>query len=374
MKREKGQKKVKAAFYRVGDSPLATDVFLSTIGLEPVVIPPVTVATISKGILYAPEFSCFPFKVSVGILEQALESGAKLFIMPGGNSQFVCQMADFAQAQTYIMKKTGRKFEIVSIHSKNPAHIVAMFKKYNPELTLAKATNALLLVRKKLLSLDKRDDYYRYIYLSLNKRRAEEFKVMWGKKIQECNSLGGLYALDVRMQMEFLQFPKRDMSKLLRIAVIGDVYCLNESAINNNIYEKLLDMDVFVYQSIKVSELIGGGAVMKSTREIILDNESRKYLKHDIAGFAKHTIKEAIRCAEEEYDGLIHIYPFTCMPEITVRNILPKLSKDYSIPILFLPMDEQTGDAGFTTRIEAFVDLIKMRKAKHEKKDHEEHH
>lgn len=356
-------KKIKAAFYTVGDSTIATDAFLRRIGLEPITLPPVTAKTISKGVSLAPEFSCFPFKVSVGILDQALESGATLFIMLGGNSQFACQLADFAQAQKYIMEKTGRKFEIVSVDGMNPVRIVDVFQKYNPKLNIRMATNALLLVRKKLLSLDKLDHYYRDIYLSADKRQAEAFKRAWGEKIDGCNTLTGLYSQNLLMKRDSMRYPKADMRRRVKIAVIGDVYCLNETAINNNIYERLLDMGVFIHQSIKFSEIIGG-TIIKGAREILLDNAARNYLKHDIASYAKHTIKEAIRCAEEEYDGLIHIYPFTCMPEITVRNILPNISRDYSIPILYLPMDEQTGDAGFTTRIEAFVDLIKIRKAK----------
>ena len=48
----------------------------------------------------------------------------------------------------------------------------------------------------------------------------------------------------------------------------------------------------------------------------------------------------------------------TCMPEIVSRSILPQIERDYSIPILYLIVDEQTGEAGFQTRLEAFVDYI----------------
>jgi len=92
--------------------------------------------------------------------------------------------------------------------------------------------------------------------------------------------------------------------------------------------------------------------------------KSKKYLRHDIGGLATMTIAHAIKYAEEGYDGLIQIYPFTCMPETVVRSIIPKVGKDYNIPILYLPIDEQTGDAGFATRIDAFIDLLKMRKEK----------
>lgn len=355
----------KAGFYHVGNSNIATDAFIRAIGLEPVKVSPVTNATISKGISYAPEFACFPFKVSVGILKQAIDNGAKIFIMLGGNSQFSCQLDDFSQAQEYIMKKIGHEFHIVRFDTVRPNRVVAKFKKYNPQLTIKQVATALLIGRQKLLFLEKLENYYRAIYLSVNKFHAEAFKHKWEKFVDENDSIIGLYKLNELMSDEFEKFPKVEMDKILKFAVIGDIYCLNEKAINNGIYERLLDMKVYVDQSIKFSIFLGGN-IHIDPRELILENEAKKYLKHNVAGYAEQTIKDAIRYAEEGYDGLIHIYPFTCMPEITVRNILPKVSKDYNIPIIHLPMDEQTGDAGFATRIEAFVDLIRIRKEKNE--------
>ena len=65
---------------------------------------------------------------------------------------------------------------------------------------------------------------------------------------------------------------------------------------------------------------------------------------------------------ERGTDGLIHVSPFTCMPEIMSQNIFPKMREDVNIPILSLIMDEQTGKAGYLTRLEAFVDLMRRKK------------
>ena len=69
-------------------------------------------------------------------------------------------------------------------------------------------------------------------------------------------------------------------------------------------------------------------------------------------------------CKEKGTDGLIHVSPFTCMPEIMSQNIFPKMREDIDIPILSLIMDEQTGKAGYLTRLEAFVDLMRRKKMK----------
>jgi len=46
------------------------------------------------------------------------------------------------------------------------------------------------------------------------------------------------------------------------------------------------------------------------------------------------------------------------------QNIFPKMREDVNLPILTLIMDEQTGRAGYITRLEAFVDLMRRKKMK----------
>ena len=61
-------------------------------------------------------------------------------------------------------------------------------------------------------------------------------------------------------------------------------------------------------------------------------------------------------------DGAIQVIPFTCMPEIVAEIISKKVSDDLNFPVLTLIYDEQTGEEGLVTRLDAFVDLLKMKK------------
>jgi predicted nucleotide-binding protein (sugar kinase/HSP70/actin superfamily) len=88
---------------------------------------------------------------------------------------------------------------------------------------------------------------------------------------------------------------------------------------------------------------------------------SKPYLPVMIGGHTQECIGHAVHYAKTGYDGLVQIYPMTCMPEIVSRSILPQVEKDYNIPILYLIVDEQTGEAGFQTRLEAFVDYVYAR-------------
>ena len=81
-----------------------------------------------------------------------------------------------------------------------------------------------------------------------------------------------------------------------------------------------------------------------------------------IGGHAQETIGNTVLYAKDGYDGVVQIYPLTCMPEIVAESILPAIERDYNIPVLTLIIDEMTGEAGYLTRIEAFVDLLNRRR------------
>ena len=91
---------------------------------------------------------------------------------------------------------------------------------------------------------------------------------------------------------------------------------------------------------------------------------AKPYLEHRLGGKAQESIGSAILYKEHGWDGMIHLYPFTCMPEIISRSILPQVSKEIDFPILSLVLDEHTGEAGLQTRLEAFVDMLKRREEK----------
>jgi predicted nucleotide-binding protein (sugar kinase/HSP70/actin superfamily) len=354
---------MKFAIYQVGDSAIATNAFARKIGIELVTLPYPNKETISTGVLYAPEFSCFPFKVLLGSLLQALNKGVEVFIVPKSKTVAACQLADFGMAQKYILEKTGKKFDTIFLESLNPGNIVKKFKVYNPEITLKKVTEGLFAAAQKLSLMEEMESLYRQIYVSSKKKKAEMFRNKWIKTIDKTDSIVELYMLNKRMYDDFRKYPAIDMKNVLKIAVIGDIYTINEPFINNNIFERLCDLEVYSEKGISLNAFAGIKLGI-NPEEIMLNNQAKKYLRHNVGAFSQDTIKSAIHYSEKGFDGIIHIYPFSCMPEITVRNILPKVSSDYNIPILYLPIDEQTGDAGFTTRIEAFVDLINIRKTK----------
>ena len=93
-----------------------------------------------------------------------------------------------------------------------------------------------------------------------------------------------------------------------------------------------------------------------------VEKEAKPYLKQKIGGFSRSTIADTVHAVKKGHDGVIHLYPFGCMPEIAAKDILKRISNKYGIPVLSVSRDEQTSDVGFNTRLEAFVDMIKLKK------------
>jgi predicted nucleotide-binding protein (sugar kinase/HSP70/actin superfamily) len=83
------------------------------------------------------------------------------------------------------------------------------------------------------------------------------------------------------------------------------------------------------------------------------------YLKRDIGGDGWESVGEKV-LHSGVYDGMVHLAPFTCMPEIIARNIMPSTKED--MPVLTITCDEQVAKTGMLTRLEAFVDLLERKK------------
>jgi len=93
---------------------------------------------------------------------------------------------------------------------------------------------------------------------------------------------------------------------------------------------------------------------------------TKLYLKRDIGGHGLESLGLKIEYAQKGYDGLIHLMPFTCLPEIIAQNIM--ISTKEKIPVLTMACDEEMGRAGTITRIEAFVDLLSENQKRKSKK------
>ena len=162
--------------------------------------------------------------------------------------------------------------------------------------------------------------------------------------------------------------PKRE---ILHVDITGEIYLVCDSFSNQNLAKELAKMGVETRKSLTVSGFLKDAIIPKIFRkgETHLQRAFRMakpYLSRDIGGDALECVSDVAYANERGIDGIIHISPFTCMPEIMSQNIFPAMRENCDIPILPLIMDEQTGKAGYLTRLEAFVDLMRRRKRKNQ--------
>lgn len=87
-----------------------------------------------------------------------------------------------------------------------------------------------------------------------------------------------------------------------------------------------------------------------------------EYCQYEMGPTSTANIWCAKNYAVNGFDGIVHVKSAGCTPEIDVMPILQNISADYKIPVLYLTYDSQTSDTGLETRVEAFYDMISMRK------------
>jgi predicted nucleotide-binding protein (sugar kinase/HSP70/actin superfamily) len=74
--------------------------------------------------------------------------------------------------------------------------------------------------------------------------------------------------------------------------------------------------------------------------------------------FAKEIMEKIEEVLKYSINGAIEISSFACGCDAVLKEFVEKRFKENKIPFLYLIIDEHTGEAGFQTRLEAFVDTI----------------
>jgi len=163
------------------------------------------------------------------------------------------------------------------------------------------------------------------------------------------------------------QVPKDPLAEPLKVGIIWEIYVVIEPFANMDIEIELGKLGIEVERTLTLSRWVKYSLFLNY---LGLD-EWRKvhklahaYLDHDIGGDGWESVGEKVLYARNGFDGIIHLAPFTCMPEIVAENIMPSTKED--IPVLAVICDEQQGKQGMLTRLEAFTDLISFRRRRGE--------
>ena len=192
-------------------------------------------------------------------------------------------------------------------------------------------------------------------FLKLHKDFLNE--LMEVKDINKLNILKKVYF----KKMYNVKLVSQDIrDKYIKIGIVGELFSSMEPFSSMFIEKKLAEMNVKTKRYTTVTYLL----FKKGFSQKKLLEESKNYINYQFGADGTESIAHSLELINMGYDGIIHIKPFGCTPEINAMPILQKISNDYNIPIMYITFDSQMSEEGFKTRLEAFYDMIKMNKEK----------
>ena len=171
-----------------------------------------------------------------------------------------------------------------------------------------------------------------------------------------------------RIQRDVIQkFNQIEINPTLRpvaIATTGEYYAVLEPFYNSDVERVLGQLGAHVHRTIMLSDWVKLALIFDALglHKSEVEQAAKPYLRWNVGGEGLVTVGQAVLHAKKGVDGLVELLPFTCIPEITALNVLPRISRDHNLPVMSFILDEQSGQAGMRTRLEAFVDLLHRRR------------
>ena len=359
---------MKISFPRMGTSWIGLKALVEGIGHEVVLAPPPTKRTLDLGTKYAPEFACLPFKVLLGSYLEAIELGADTIMSSGGVGPG--RAGYYTHLQERILKEQlGHDVRVITFEPLNrnwlgTYRILRELVKVDFRDFLA----ASWLTWQKLLALDALErESHRIRPLELEQGATSRLIAKAFREIDRAESVPDVQRVLTDELERLRALPQDAQRQPLQIGVIGEIYVVLEPFVNLDVVETLGHMGVYVDRAIFLTDWTKDNAILDAFRiegEMNIKQAARPYLPEMIGGHGQNSIGDTILYAKRGFDGVVQLAPFTCIPEIVAKSIMPQVSKDYNIPVLTLMLDEQTGKAGVSTRLEAFVDLLAMRRVR----------
>jgi len=363
-------KKLKVAFPHMGTIYVVWASVIKAMGGE-VVIPPYTSKkTLSLGTKYSPEAICLPYKLVLGNFIEAIENGADMVVMI--SSPGICRLGEYGKSIKQAIDDLGYKVKYMDLdlYKGKFAEMYNFLVDVTGNKNPVKLIKALYVAINKVFVLDRLENVLSY-HRAREERvgdseRAYKKGINWIFEAESVRQLKQAEQEAIREIQKVTIDPEKDV---LNVDLTGEIFLVLDSFSNQNLERELGRLGVQTRRSLTISGWLKDAIIPKflSNGDTHLERAvkfAKPYLLRDIGGDALECISDVAYANYKGTDGIIHVSPFTCMPEIISQNIFPAMRENCDIPILSLILDEQTGRAGYITRLEAFVDLMRRRKRK----------
>ena len=320
--------------------------------------PPITKKTIELGSKHAPDFVCVPFKYNLGNFIETLDQGANVLIQAGGG----CRYGYYPEVQEKILKDLGYNFELYCLVDNDRVTAKSLyhtFKKIDSKIKFSKMIYYVPLTILMIYYMDKIDDYIRLnIGFEVDKNSFINLKK---EMLDDFTKSSGYFSLIKKYFKYKKRFRKLKINKpdnCLKVGIIGELYTSMEPFSSYFLEKELASMNIEIKRFTNVSYLLYKKRLERKKNLRYIE----KYCKYTIGADGMDNIYRAKYLIDQGYDGLIHIKPFGCTPEIGAIPIIGKVCQDGRMPIIYFSFDSQTSETGIKTRLEAFYDMLKIKK------------
>ncbi len=281
---------------------------LTRLGLNVQLPPATTDRTIRIGVRNTAEMVCFPLKPTLGNFVEAIENGADTLLM--FDSQGQCRLRHYWKIQEFTLRNMGYEFEMIHVNVKNALPVLKQ---------LSGASYAQIV--KELLA------FYGHI------KHADKPKLAWADDKPN-------------------------------IGIIGEIFTCCDERINYGIEHKIEKLDCKPVNTVALSSFVRDNVREKlhlPSKANRYDKQARNYLNGDLGGHGAENIAHLLEMVDQNIGGIIHLLPMSCMPETSIEPFVTTICRQHDTPLLRIPIDENTAEANLDTRLETFIELIKMR-------------
>ena len=351
----------------MGNAYIAVKVLLDGLGLDYYMPPVADRLAFERGIEHSPEFMCLPFKTILGNFLDGLDHGADTILFGGGCGQ--CRLSYYGDLHQEILHSMGYRFEYIDL-ALNHLTYKEVMTKFGPFIKGVHKTTVIKAVTQAAWTVFAVDGMYQ---LAAHVRPREVKKGSADAIIQK---------FEQRVQRErgfktikqALENAKRSLHEVtlnpgahpMKIGVIGEIFIASEPFCNLEIEKKLGNMGADVVNTMSIAMWIKHHFIEAMLpihgKDKVLDAALPYIHTADVGGHGVNTVGNAELLSRQGIDGIVHIYPFTCMPEIIAQTAFRAIEQKHGVPIMTLIVDEMTAEAGYITRLEAFTDMLDMRR------------
>lgn len=327
------------------------------LGVKCIIQPKLTQRTMELGTKYSPDFVCTPFKTTLGSMIESLEAGADTLIMVYG----LCKLGYYGELQEQILRDQGYQFDFINLteyNTGNKKDFIKAIKRVNPKAKLSSVIIAFMEAVKMVEHLDEiTAQYYENCGFAVDRAAYRRAYQVFLADMYAANSKQDIQCGYAKVKQTFANLPLHKPSRPLRVGVVGEFYTAMDAFSNFEVEQRLADMGVEIHRWMNLSHRF-----LHYAGENNLNIKIRNRCKYEMGPTSTANIWCAQDYAEQGFDGIIHIKSANCTPEIDIMPVLQNISADYKVPVLYLTYDAQTSDIGLMTRLEAFYDMIFMRK------------